>query len=49
MNKTDKILYSGFAIVAIGVVVAMLVSVFSPQKKIAEETAEPPQTEQPTP
>lgn len=49
MNKTDKILSGGFAVVAIGVVVAMLVSVFSPQKQIAEETSETPQTEQPTP
>ena len=44
MNKTDKILYSGFAVVAIGGIVAMLVSVFSSPKKTAEETVEPPQT-----
>lgn len=47
MNKTEKILYSGFAVVALGVIVAMLVTVFSPPKKIAEEgTVEPtPETE----
>ena len=45
MNKTDKILYSGFAVVAIGGIVAMLVSVFSPPKQIAEETTETPKTE----
>ena len=41
MTKIDKLLYGGFA-----VVVAMLVSVFSPPKQIAEETVEmPPQIE----
>ena len=51
MTKIDKILYGGFAVVAIGVVVAMLVTIFSPSKQTVEETAEmpsPPQTEQPT-
>lgn len=45
MNKTDKILYGGFAVVATGVVVAMLVSVFAPPKKIAEEETVEPQTD----
>ena len=52
MSKIDKFLYGGFAIVAIGGLITMLVSVFSPPKQIAEETAEtstPPQIEQPTP
>lgn len=52
MSKIDKFLYGGFAVVAIGVVVAMLVTVFSPPKQTAEETAETPthpQIEQPTP
>ena len=44
MNKTDKFLYGGFAIVALAGIVSMLVSVFSPAqapKKQAEEvTAE---------
>ena len=44
MNKTDKFLYSGFAVVALAGIVAMLVSVFSPtqppQKQEEEETAE---------
>ena len=31
MSKTDKILYGGFAVVALANVVVMLVSVFSPQ------------------
>lgn len=42
MNKIDKILYGGFAVVAIGVVVAILVTVFSPPKQIVEETIETP-------
>ncbi len=42
MNKTDKLLYGGFGIVAIAVIVAMLVSVFSPPKKIVEEIVETP-------
>ncbi len=44
MNKTDKLLYGGFAVVALGGIVAMLVSVFSPtqppQKQAEEVTAE---------
>lgn len=46
MNKTDKILYGGFAVVAIGVVVAMLVSVLLPPKKVAKEETVEPQTPQ---
>ena len=46
MTKIDKLLYGGFAVVAIGVVVAMLVTVFSPSKPIVEEAVEmPPQIE----
>ena len=48
MNKTNKLLYGGFAAVVLAGIVALLVSVFSPPKKIAEETVEtptPPQTE----
>ena len=45
MNKTDKFLYGGFAVVAIAGIVAMLVSVFSPPKQIAEEPAETPTLE----
>ena len=48
MTKIDRLLYGGFAIVALGVVVAMLVSVFSPSKPVVEESVEPPQTEQAT-
>lgn len=48
MNKTDKFLYGGFAVVAIAVIVAMLVTVFSPPKQIAEEPIETPQIERPT-
>ena len=51
MNKTNKILYGGFAAVALAGIVALLVSVFSPPKKTAEEKTEtptPPQTEQST-
>ena len=44
MNKTDKFLYGGFGVVALAVITAMLVSVFSSPKQ-AEETVEPPQTE----
>ena len=44
MNKTDKLLYGGFAVVALAVIVAMLVTVFSPpqpsQKQAEEVTAE---------
>ena len=49
MNKTNKILYGGFAVALVGFVAVMLVSVFSPLKQSAEETAQPlppPQTEQ---
>ena len=42
MNKTDKILYGGFAVVALAGIVAMLVSIFSSPKQPAEATAEPP-------
>ena len=45
MNKTDKFLYGGFAVVAFAGIVAMLVSIFSPPKQTAEETVEPPQIE----
>ena len=48
MTKTDKLLYGGFAVVAIGGIVAMLMSVFSPQKQKAKETVETPQIEQKT-
>lgn len=51
MNKTDKFLYGGFAAVALAGFIAMLVSVFPPPKKTAEETASPPtppQIETPT-
>lgn len=44
MNKTDKLLYGGFGVVALAIITAMLVSVFSSPKQ-AEETVEPPQTE----
>ena len=42
MNKADKFLYGGFAVVAFAGIVAMLVSVFSVPKQPAEETAKPP-------
>lgn len=43
MNKLDKLLYGGFAAVALAGIVAMPVSVFSPPKQSAEEeTVEPP-------
>ena len=51
MNKTSKkILYGGFAVVALAGIIALLVSVFSPPKQIVEETETPtpPQTEQAT-
>ena len=32
MNKTDKLLYGGFAVVALAVIMAMLVYIFSPPK-----------------
>ena len=44
MNKADKLLYGGFAVVALACIVAMLVSVFSPPKQ-AEKTAETPKIE----
>ncbi len=45
MNKTDKFLYGGFAVVIVAGIVAMLVSVFSPPKQIVEEIVETPQIE----
>lgn len=49
MSKIDKFLYGGFAVIIIGGITAMLVSVFSPPKKTAEVTVEtPPQAEQTT-
>ena len=45
MNKADKFLYGGFAVVIIGGIVAMLVSVFSPPKQSAEETDKTPKIE----
>ena len=47
MNKTDKILYGGFAVVALASLTAMLVFVFFPPKQ-AEETVGTPKIEQPT-
>lgn len=44
MNKLDKLLYGGFAVVLIGGITAMLVSVVSPPKQ-AEEIAEQPPEE----
>ena len=41
MNKIDKLLYGGFAAVALAGIVALLVSVFSPPKQIAEKETEP--------
>ena len=41
MNKTDKLLYGGFAVGIVAGIVAMLVSVFSPPKQ-TEETVEIP-------
>ena len=40
MNKIDKLLYGGFGVVALAVIVIMLVSVFSPPTQIVEETVE---------
>ena len=45
MNKLDKLLYGGFAVALVGFVAVMLVSVFSPPKKTAEEEIIEPQTE----
>lgn len=42
MNKIDKFLYGGFAVALVGFIAIMLVSVFSPTKQTAEETAENP-------
>lgn len=42
MNKIDKFLYGGFAVALVGFIAIMLVSVFSPTKRPAEETAENP-------
>ena len=42
MKKTDKFLYGGFAVALVGFVAMMLVSVFSPLKQPAEETAQTP-------
>ena len=42
MNKIDKFLYGAFAIVIVAGIVALLVSVFSPLKQPAEETAKLP-------
>ena len=43
MNKTEKLLYGGFGIVALAGIVAMLLaSVFSPPKQIVEEIVETP-------
>ena len=44
MNKIDKLLYGGFAVVLIGGITAMLVSIFSSPKQ-AEEIAEQPSLE----
>ena len=49
MSKLDKLLYGGFAVALVGFVAVMLVSVFSPPKKTAEEETAEPQTEQTTP
>ena len=50
MNKIDKFLYGGFAVVAFVGIVAMLVSIFSLPKQTTEETDKTPMTqnEQPT-
>lgn len=45
MNKIDKLLYGGFAVVALAGLTAMLVTVFSPTKHQVEEAVEPPQIE----
>ena len=42
MNKIDKLLYGGFAVVIVAGIGGMLVSVFSPPKQSAEETAKTP-------
>ena len=48
MNKIDKFLYGGFAVVLVGFVAMMLVSVFSPLKQSSEEIVETQQSEQAT-
>lgn len=45
MNKIDKLLYGGFAVVALAIIVAMLVTVFSPPKPLVEETVKNPKIE----
>ena len=42
MNKADKFLYGGFAVVIVAGIVTMLMAVFSPSKQTAEETAKTP-------
>ena len=49
MNKTDKFLYGGFAVALVGFVAIMLMSVFSPLKQPAEETAQTPKQTEPAP
>ena len=44
MSKIDKILYGGFAVIGLGIVVAMLTIVFSEPKQIVEEAVEMPTT-----
>ena len=48
MSKIDKFLYGGFGVVALGVVVALLVPVFSLPKQVVEKTVETPQIERQT-
>ncbi len=45
MTKIDRLLYGGFAVVALAGIAAMLVTVFSPPKQLVEEAIEPPQIE----
>lgn len=54
MNKTDKVFYNGFAVVAIASIVVMLVSVFSSrqnkkQKKPSKRLNDQPTLESATP
>ena len=42
MNKTNRVIYGGFAAVALAGLTAMLVSVFLPPKQIVEKTIETP-------
>ena len=46
MSKIDKILYGEFAVVAMGSLNALLVSVFSPPKQVVEKTIDPTKIEQ---